>query len=390
MKWLSASEADKNIFTIPETWLFIHYYEALNLLFRIENSLRIYVYAILKMNHKDGWVDLNITSDDSESGSIKSIAKKRIAYTQTYGYLCFPASCPIMYFTTGELLRIIYDSYWPIFKKHFKGSKEIMKFKLDEIGNIRNAIAHFRPIKPEDVEVLKQNARHTLGAVEECLHNILNLHTTLPTNTEDQWYKELSVLGTEQCRLSFNQSKDEEWVNIKIKFNCKVLSINRFGEKFASINALNLKSSAVLSEFPNLKCNLIYISEDLPFVYLSDLKDINMQKTISMLFHRKNISESYSEIKTDLESTLRIADETDLIIKDNLARGKFNETTNFWVRYEEDVKTFRAMGDPFGIPVKEDDPPEYWGEMPSPYTDCISGASKFPWMPIEISKKESP
>lgn len=221
MEWQKATEKEKNVFEIPARWLLIHYYEALTILFRIENALRIFVFAVLKNELQDKWADINITSDDSEEGTIKSIAKKRINQASSYGYLGFDITCSVMHLTSGELIRLITsNSYWKYFNKFFLGSKEIIKNKLDEIGNIRNSIAHFRPIKEDDVDVVKQNAKHVLAKIEESIFEMTSCKNIVPTNTVDDWYKDLKTIGTENCILSFNQSSDEQWVKIKLEYNC--------------------------------------------------------------------------------------------------------------------------------------------------------------------------
>ena len=162
MNWSSAKNLDENNYELPGDWLKIEYFEALNILFRVENSLRIFVYIILKNEFKEKWKDLSVTSDDSETSTIGAIAKRRIVQDKNFAYLGYGISSPLLHLTSGELIRIITsDSYWKHFKNYFPGSKEIIKNKLDEIGNGRNSLAHFRPLKKGDIELVKQNAIHT-------------------------------------------------------------------------------------------------------------------------------------------------------------------------------------------------------------------------------------
>lgn len=160
MDWEKTVQKEGNLVEIPENWLLIHYYEVLTTLFRIENALRVFVFLILKNELKEKWSGLSVTSDDSQEGTIETIAKKRINQAKDFGYLGYFVNCPIMYLTTGELIRLITaESYWKYFAKYFLGSKTIMKNKLDEIVNVRNSIAHFRPIKQGDVELIKAECR---------------------------------------------------------------------------------------------------------------------------------------------------------------------------------------------------------------------------------------
>src|SRR5207237_9077479 len=100
-RWRQPESGKDNFIRIPGNWLFLHYYEALTVLFRIENALRMFVYVILKNEHKSKWLELSIASDDGNQSSISAIAKKRVAQGETYGYLGYPMSSPLMHLTTG-------------------------------------------------------------------------------------------------------------------------------------------------------------------------------------------------------------------------------------------------------------------------------------------------
>ena len=103
MKWVPATTLQHaSQFSIPDRWLAIHYYEALNILFRTENALRLLVYVVLKNEHREKWVNLSMLGDEGDS-SISSVAKKRRSQAQTCGYLGYPVTSPLLYLTTGEL-----------------------------------------------------------------------------------------------------------------------------------------------------------------------------------------------------------------------------------------------------------------------------------------------
>ncbi len=53
MKWEDAEKNKDGSVKLPDNWLFLHYYEALTVLFRIENSLRTFVYVVLKDKKKN-------------------------------------------------------------------------------------------------------------------------------------------------------------------------------------------------------------------------------------------------------------------------------------------------------------------------------------------------
>ena len=241
MDWSQPTKGQKGAITIPPDWLFIHYYEALNILFRVENALRVFVYSVLKNEHFEKWITLSISSDEEQQSTISAIAKRRQTQAGDFGYLCFPIACPIMHLTSGELIRLMLsDGEWPKFKPFFLGSKEIIRTKLDEIGCIRNSLAHFRPLKSDDVEVLKQNARHVLSRIEEKLDQMMTCPNTTPTNTAEPWYAELRTLGTDVCQLGFKQSQDSEWITIVMTYKPAIISKNVY-------------PSAAISEFSKSK-----------------------------------------------------------------------------------------------------------------------------------------
>jgi hypothetical protein len=95
MNWRIAKNIGENKFELPGDWLKIEYFDALNVLFRFENALRIFVYIILKNEFKDKWKDLAIMSDDEETSTINAIAKKRVAQDKNYAYIGYSLNSPL-------------------------------------------------------------------------------------------------------------------------------------------------------------------------------------------------------------------------------------------------------------------------------------------------------
>ena len=87
MDWKSEKVNDAGWYKIPKRWLHIHYYEALNILFRFENSLRVFVYIILKNQYLDEWAVCQFSISQDKIQSIKGAAKKRINQAASHGYL---------------------------------------------------------------------------------------------------------------------------------------------------------------------------------------------------------------------------------------------------------------------------------------------------------------
>lgn len=74
MDWKVAEVGDNQTYKIPDRWLSLHYYEAINILFRLENALRVLVYLVLKEQFKEKWTEVAIISDEGES-TIQAVAK---------------------------------------------------------------------------------------------------------------------------------------------------------------------------------------------------------------------------------------------------------------------------------------------------------------------------
>jgi len=106
MDWKSASTKDGKV-SIPDTWLFLHYYEALNILFRMENSLRVFVYVVLKNRFKEKWAETTPQTAEGEQSTITATAARRITQAKGFGYLGYEIASPLMYLNSGELIQII-------------------------------------------------------------------------------------------------------------------------------------------------------------------------------------------------------------------------------------------------------------------------------------------
>ena len=115
MHWKNTSKNDQGYIKIPKRWLHIHYYEALNILFRFENSLRVFVYAILKNEFQDDWKKCSFSTDGNDPKSIKGMASKRAKQAESFGYLGFDITAPLMHLTSGELVELITsEAYWTV------------------------------------------------------------------------------------------------------------------------------------------------------------------------------------------------------------------------------------------------------------------------------------
>ncbi|BER96709.1 Swt1 family HEPN domain-containing protein [Vibrio cholerae] len=390
MEWKKAIVKDNNLIDIPERWLHLYYYEALNVLFRFENSLRVFVYTVLKDHLKDKWQEASVSG-----GCIKSETKKRIKQSEDYGYLGYEITCPMLFLNSGELIDIIAsDSYWKYFAKYFKASKSIVLTKLQEIGTVRNSLAHFRPIKEDDVELIKQNTKHVLIEVEKALIQITSIRALVPTNCAENWYLKLKVLGSDNLSISQFHCENEDWVRIAFSYKIPTLEKRKSSEDYYSYKVGNLRTVEVLKNFVAIKNNCIFLSDSFTLGLLNSDFDIASRKEFSVVFSKKTLINNLDEIESAIRDMIATVDEeTNLLKKDNLARGSLIETKNCNATVKTGFNNNRYWHvalDSLKPDTSQLSEVEYWGYVGNYETDFVSARDQYPWMPSSISQIEVP
>lgn len=395
MDWKSATTKGGDAISIPKRWLHLHYYEALNILFRMENALRVFVYVILKNELQEKWAETTIHISEGEQSTIAALANRRIAQAKGFGYLGYEISSPLMHLNSGELTRLITsDAYWTLFQPYFKGKKEIIRTKLDEVGTVRNSLAHFRPIKYDDIELIKQNVKHAFVGIEECLAEMTQTYNVVPTNSEDEWYKAMITLDTDLCALQLYQSKREKWVRVEVSYSCPILTKQQYGEQYISYGILNVVSPAVVKHFHKLACLCTYMTEYVPHATMGSDFNPSFRKQVSIVFSREVVKTQFRVIQSELQNVLlKIQGESELVQKDNLARGALVESVYALAvlrKGEGDRSYWWVDSSGLKCSFEEEHPPEYWGDIGLSRSDFIAGSNKYPWMPSDISSVEVP
>lgn len=390
MEWRPAETTDNNNFKIPERWLHIYYYEALNILFRFENALRLFVYVALKRQFGKDW-DLTALGDGI---TLRAETKKRIHQTREHGYLGYDVSSPMLFLNSGELTQIITsEAYWKYFAPFFRASKAIVLTKLQEIGTVRNSLAHFRPIKQDDIDLIKQNSKHLMVEIENCLVQLTSISNVVPTNSEDAWYKELKSIENEYWRTNLLSSLDQQWIRIQITYPIPVLQKTGLS-KYFNYKVGTLRTSQILNLYPAIRETCIYLSENTSYPRMDDNQALQTAKVISIVFSKITLESGFKEIGSALKAmALKVRAETELIQKDALARGDLVEAKNisamlhdsasgnsYWNFNTESLKTS----------ISNIDEVEYWGYRSHYTTDFISSTSHYPWMPSSVSDEEIP
>ena len=197
-----------------------------------------------------------------------------------------------------------------------------MKNKLDEIGCVRNALAHFRPLKQEDVALLKQNAKHVLTNVEETIEEVCGCYAPVPTNTTESWYSDLVTLGSDHCKVALTQSPKTAWVGISVNYSVPVLSKTDYGS-WHYIQLLNLSAVPSLEMSDALRESVTFASEQAICPPYTLEEGFSATKGVQFVISRSALATDHTKIKSDLETLLReIERETELISQDNLAAGR--------------------------------------------------------------------
>jgi hypothetical protein len=390
MEWKKAQIKDDNSVQVPERWLHLYYYEALNVLFRFENSLRVFVYTVLKEELKEKWQETAITG-----GCIKSETKKRIRQSDEYGYLGHEITSPMLFLNSGELIDIIVsDAYWKYFAKYFKASKSIVVTKLQEIGTVRNSLAHFRPIKEDDIDLIKQNTKHVLLEVEKALVKITSISALVPTNSDEPWYLKLKALGSENINLSLFYCEDENWVRLSFSYKIPTLLKAKITEEFYTYKVGNLRTVEVLRNFQTIKDNCIYITDSYIAGQLNTEFDIASSKEFSVVLSKRTLTENLDSLESAIRDIIiKVDEETELLKSDNLARGILVEPKHATASVKNGHNNHRYWQvklDALKSDSSKVSEVEYWGTRGNYVTDFVSATQQYPWMPSSISGEESP
>ena len=228
---------------------------------------------------------------------------------------------------------------------------------------MRNALAHFRPLKYDDVELIKQNVKHAFVGIEQCLAEMTQTYRVVPTNTEEQWYRSLITLGSNCCTVKLFQDKSERWIRIEIDYACA--SINSGGSvRFRSFNITTLLSPKIIKAFPAIARHCTFMSEKVPYVGVTQDNVPNFRKEVSLVFGSTTIVEHNNEINDRMKDLLlKVQTETELVQKDDLARGDLIDLVNVSASLRKDSQWWSTNTEKLKCKLGESDPPEYWGEI---------------------------
>ena len=339
------------------------------------------VYVVFKNDKRDKWTEISISSDDSTETTIGALAKKRIVRRQKRTAIsAIQYEAPIMHLTSGELVRLLTsDAYWPLFKDFFRASRQVVTLKLLEIGDVRNSLAHFRPITEDDVEAVKQNAKQVLSSVEDALGSMIMCNERVPSDNTDSWYQELRTLGTDVCSLLFNQSTDSRWIRFTVHFQARMLAQEVYS-KVARYKVINIDTPEILKRYTALRSLTIYLTEPIPFTRMPASGKPTILKDLEFTFSRPTLTREYESVREDLKQLFADIDtEAELLKDDNLAKGHLLNVQPVIARKsgDEAQATWRVESWDLRCPVENHHPTEYWGSISIPAKNLVSDRNSF-------------
>lgn len=375
-------------YDMPGSWVHIRYYEAYNILFRFENSLRVLVYSVLKRHKGPDWV--NTLVNDSET--INSVCKQRIAQNKKYGYLGQNNSSPMLYLNTGELIYILDDeNLWQCFNRYFSADRSVIVNKLLEINTVRNSFAHFRPVTDQDIGLLKQNISHVFHQACSYFDDLYSIIEPVPSNCEEAWFKSLVAYQYPSSRLSFHESKSGEFVRVTL-FIPTVELDTLLKEDYCQVTITKIKIQKLLQSNKRLLNFVIYVND---LLYLSGEPSgsnrsltSNSGTSLYFVFSRSNLSRKHEEISSLIfELGNQIEEDLSILKKDSGSSGKFTVAERQYCSTKSDRNVDRYD---FSYLTKlwsnesNSDIVEYWGKYVYSFGDSVTEKSSIPWILGEI------
>ena len=366
--------------------LYAHYFEALNTLFRVENALRFFVFLVLKDALGTKWEHTEVPNPVGSPSTIAAIAKRRLLQASTYGHIGYAITCPVMHLTIGELTGVMLsETHWSKFKRFFVAKKDVIELKFEEISQVRNALAHFRPISLDDVSLIGVNSRHAMERIENFINEAVGFKSIMPTNCEYPWYKGLSSLPVGERTLMLSVTRDENWVEIHLPFETPV-TWTSMGDKWQMGSAIALRSPAIFAASPVLQEHVACAMESVNFAPASPELPTKARKGIRLLVSRGRLDAHHAEIEAAIRDVVRqFYEEVSQIQQDNFIKGKVAKLINPFAHLQDDGLWNVALREELSDKVGENDPPEYLGDYyPYGNTNFVSHTHEFPWMSMPI------
>jgi len=147
---------------------------------------------------------------------------------------------------------------------------------------------------------------------------------------------------------------------------------------------MTINTSSVLNDYRELSEFCIYITES-SSSQISDDEIPKAFKCINFIFSTDSIEKAERFFSTLQDAVSIIDDETEQILKENTAQGKYVRSVNCSAELKN--KYWHTNDSAMRSEVKKDDVVEYWGDIWL-WGNVITEISKYPWMPVPIAEDE--
>jgi hypothetical protein len=262
-----------------------------------------------------------------------------------------------------------------------------VEHKFEEMVHVRNALAHFRGQKADDVDCLRRNATEVLSGVEKYIETAIKQTMPIDSNCVDDWYLNLKeALQWETRFFSYKvaQSNDGEWVKISL------YSTNTFemdGED--NVRGHRVDPVSVLERFPAIRKNVSYVYEQCDSLmyggYNEWARKFSPSIVVHMVFGREMLAGHYEELNLELIALSKklereyLAAEQDKMMSGDIVARIYMDASS--ISYDDGHRPI-APGF-FFTEAKNDVLDEFWpkGWLPEEVIDQGSYISDTPWFP---------
>lgn len=422
-------------YTRPQPWK--AYTDALHILFRIEATLRVFVYAVLKAEFRDKWMtepkvpdfvptgasdqdaaeltgarlDNDEVSDSERPASdgstskaktarsIDRTAKRSLGIRSGYEFVDPRPQCPLQELTLRELLGLI-ETQRKSFGPFFAGFDRA-RLRLREIAELRNRFAHFRPMRPEDIVRLMRNAQDALGTAEDYVGALLTFGTKLvPPDIDDAWYHHLRGTLDRSLNPRFflhgmrvpgrRENIECQWVTLQIEHRTVALETATVYPGRKKYLVPSLHTPRILHTHPALSAFAVclregHLSDDQHWYATWDEahKCYVFGKRVCLTFPLSALrsEEAYEPLAIALSGlSIHLLSE-----EQSLRRNRHNKTALLEPTHIDD-DDLTGEGEVFApwscalVAPQADDPVEYWGDIWGPRQHFITDADEIPWV----------
>jgi hypothetical protein len=376
VNWQSIQPATKDVHTtwnIPDDYLPTRYYDVYNMVFRLENALRMVVFAVLKTTRGSNWDDVVVRK--AKGTTLADLHKNRLRDASLYGNIGMPTRIPMVYFTFGDLLTIVECE--GAFKSLFSADPErVIVPKLREVEQVRNNLAHFREVTTRDCERL-------LHVFPDAVRDIDRFLASL-TDMPDESRLDDVPSDFDESRIRCERRRDGKWTWVELAVKFQVPEPNA-AENNAEVRFWGLNHHAVWDALEEQqRGSVVYFRSDHGYRSREAAADTSGLGSSWMLFRVPSAGDA-DKVKEFVSRLLVISgqlqDDIVRIQTPEIWRPRFFE--QYTCRLREENGAWSVKTDSPSPAGKLSDVAEDWSDIV-----CFEGiqeAGEFPWFRDEVS-----